>query len=88
MDTHSRSLAKAISWRITGSIDTMILSFLITGSVKFAAAIGLTEVMTKSLLYYLHERAWLKIPFGREARSPAGQPGLSPADAYRPEAGA
>lgn len=67
MDSHSRSLAKAISWRVTGSIDTMLLSFLITGSIKFAAAIGLTEVLTKSLLYYVHERLWLKIPFGRGA---------------------
>jgi uncharacterized membrane protein len=81
MDTHSRSLAKAISWRVTGSIDTMVLSFLITGSIKFAAAIGLTEVLTKSVLYYLHERAWLKIPFGREASTPVTQPGLMRADA-------
>jgi uncharacterized membrane protein len=65
MDTHSRSLAKAISWRLTGTIDTMVISLLITGSVKLAATIGLTEVVTKSLLYYLHERAWLKIPYGR-----------------------
>jgi uncharacterized membrane protein len=93
MDTRSRSLAKAISWRITGSIDTMVLSFLITGSMKFAAAIGLTEVVTKSVLYYLHERAWLKIPFGREARAPTARPDLVRpdlvrADAYRPETGA
>ncbi|MGN6467642.1 MAG: DUF2061 domain-containing protein, partial [Rhizobiaceae bacterium] len=42
MDSHTRSFAKAISWRVTGSIDTMVLSFVITGSMKFAAAIGLT----------------------------------------------
>lgn len=65
MDTHSRSFAKAISWRITGSIDTVLLSLIITGSIKIAATIGLTEIVTKSVLYYLHERAWLKIPFGR-----------------------
>ena len=65
MDTHSRSFAKAISWRLTGTIDTMVISLIVTGSVKLAATIGLTEVVTKSLLYYLHERAWLKIPFGR-----------------------
>ncbi|RRI03144.1 DUF2061 domain-containing protein [Mesorhizobium tamadayense] len=64
MDTHSRSFAKALSWRATGTIDTMIISLVVTGSVKLAAAIGLTEVVTKSLLYYLHERAWLKIPYG------------------------
>ncbi|RUU04088.1 DUF2061 domain-containing protein [Mesorhizobium sp. USDA-HM6] len=65
MDTHSRSFIKALSWRATGTIDTMIISLVVTGSVKLAATIGLTEVLTKSLLYYLHERAWLKIPYGR-----------------------
>ncbi len=68
MDTHSRSFAKALSWRVTGTVDTMIISLVITGSVKLAAAIGMTEVVTKSLLYYFHERVWLKIPFGRKAQ--------------------
>jgi uncharacterized membrane protein len=66
MDTHSRSFVKALSWRATGTIDTMIISLVVTGSIKLAATIGLTEVLTKSLLYYLHERAWLKIPYGRK----------------------
>jgi len=65
MDSHLRSFAKALSWRVTGTVDTMVLSYLITGSVKIAAAIGGTEVITKSLLYYLHERAWARVPFGR-----------------------
>jgi uncharacterized membrane protein len=65
MDTHSRSFVKALSWRATGTVDTMIISLVVTGSIKLAATIGLTEVVTKSLLYYLHERAWLKIPYGR-----------------------
>lgn len=65
MDTRSRSFAKALSWRATGTIDTIIISLVITGSVRLAATIGLTEVVTKSLLYYAHERAWLKIPYGR-----------------------
>ncbi|MFB9979856.1 DUF2061 domain-containing protein [Mesorhizobium kowhaii] len=66
MDTRSRSFAKALSWRVTGTIDTMIISLVVTGSIKLAATIGLTEVVTKSLLYYFHERAWLKIPYGRK----------------------
>ncbi|MDX8456511.1 DUF2061 domain-containing protein [Mesorhizobium sp. VK9D] len=68
MDTHSRSFAKALSWRATGTIDTMIISLVVTGSIKLAAAIGGTEVVTKSLLFYLHERAWLKIPYGRNKK--------------------
>lgn len=66
MDSHRRSFAKALSWRITGTLDTILLSYLITGSAKLAMSIGTTEIATKALLYYLQERAWLKIPFGRE----------------------
>lgn len=59
-----RSLSKAISWRITGSLDTVLLAWLFTRSVDTALAIGLTEVLTKTLLYYWHERAWSKISLG------------------------
>ncbi|TIL71305.1 MAG: DUF2061 domain-containing protein [Mesorhizobium sp.] len=69
MDTHSRSFAKALSWRVTGTVDTIIISLIVTGSIKLAAAIGVTEVITKSLLHYFHERAWLKIPYGRKAKT-------------------
>jgi uncharacterized membrane protein len=59
-----RSLTKAISWRITGSLDTVLLSWLFTQSINTALAIGLTEVITKTFLYYLHERAWSRVRFG------------------------
>lgn len=64
-DRPIRSLAKAVSWRVTGSIDTMLLSWLFTGDLRIAAAIGLTEVVTKMVLYYVHERAWNRISLGR-----------------------
>ena len=64
-DRPIRSLAKAVSWRVTGSIDTILLSWFFTGSLSTAAAIGLTEVVTKMELYYLHERVWNRIPLGR-----------------------
>lgn len=64
-----RSLAKAVSWRITGSIDTTVLSWLFTGDLRVAAAIGLTEVLTKMVLYYGHERVWNRIPLGRTAHA-------------------
>jgi uncharacterized membrane protein len=60
-----RSLVKAVSWRMTGTIDTIIISFLITGRVKWALSIGGVEVFTKIALYYIHERVWNKISFGR-----------------------
>ena len=62
----NRSILKAISWRITGSLDTILVSYLITGTIKIAASIGVVEIITKSILYYLHERVWNKINFGRE----------------------
>ena len=65
-EKRNRSVLKAVSWRVTGSLDTMLVSYFITGSIKTAASIGLVEVVTKTLLYYFHERAWDKIRFGRE----------------------
>lgn len=63
-EAHSRSFAKAVSWRILGSIDTFILSWFFTDDVKAAGAIAVTEVLTKMVLYYLHERAWSSVSWG------------------------
>jgi len=60
-----RSLAKAVSWRATGTLDTVLVSFLVTGRIKLAVSIGAIELFTKVCLYYLHERIWNKISFGR-----------------------
>ena len=60
-DSHKVSILKSISWRIVGTIDTMIISYIITGNVKVALGIGSIEVVSKMLLYYFHERAWNKI---------------------------
>ena len=60
-----RSVVKAISWRTVGTIDTMIVSYFITGNLIMAASIGSIEVITKMALYYFHERAWNKLSFGR-----------------------
>ena len=65
IDKHSRSLAKAFSWRVTGTIDTIVISWLITRKISFALSIGFVELFTKILLYYAHERVWDRISFGR-----------------------
>ena len=64
-DKAYRSVVKTISWRVLGTIDTMVISYLITGSLAMAASIGSIEVVTKMILYYFHERAWNKISFGK-----------------------
>lgn len=60
-----RSITKAITWRATGTLDTILISYIFTGSLKIATTIGSFEVVTKMILYYFHERAWAKVPWGR-----------------------
>ena len=60
MVSYKRHIAKTISWRIIGTLDTMILSAIITGSWTIGLTIGGVEVITKMVLYFLHERAWYK----------------------------
>ena len=60
-----RSFVKALSWRATGTVDTILISFLVTGHAKAAFTIGLVELFTKIFLYYCHERIWNRLSFGR-----------------------
>ena len=60
-----RSIAKALSWRATGSIDTFVITLIITGSGVWASSIAATEIVTKIAFYYLHERAWSFVRWGR-----------------------
>jgi len=64
-DRPIKSLIKAISWRMVGSIDTMVVSYFITHKLVMAISIGGVEVFTKIGLYYLHERAWAQLRWGR-----------------------
>jgi uncharacterized membrane protein len=59
-DSNTKSLLKTISWRIVGTIDTMIIAYALTGEFTVAFSIGSVEVFTKMVLYYFHERAWNK----------------------------
>lgn len=63
-EANGRSLAKAVSWRITGTIDTFIISYIVTGKATIAGSIAAVELMTKIALYYFHERIWAVIPWG------------------------
>ena len=65
-----RSILKAFSWRVTGTIDTMVISYIITGSIKTAASIGFIEIFTKMTFYYIHERIWNKIKLGKSEHKP------------------
>ncbi|MDC3131369.1 DUF2061 domain-containing protein [Pelagibacteraceae bacterium] len=59
-----RSFAKALSWRFFASLDTFLISYIITGKLSWAGSITLLEIITKTVLYYLHERGWNKVNWG------------------------
>jgi len=65
-DKAARSILKAISWRMVGTIDTILISWIITGEITLALSIGLIEVVTKMLLYFFHERVWNLIQWGKQ----------------------
>ena len=65
-EKHYRSIVKALSWRITGTLDTIVVAYLVTGTIKMALSIGCVELFTKISLYYVHERVWNRLSFGRE----------------------
>lgn len=67
-ESKKRHFFKTITWRIIGTIDTMLLAWAISGNPLTGLSIGFAEVLTKMVLYYIHERAWYKIDFGLEKR--------------------
>jgi uncharacterized membrane protein len=60
-DKPIKSIIKSFSWRIVGTLDTMLISYVITGKITIAVSIGSVEVFTKTILYYFHERLWAHI---------------------------
>ena len=60
-----RSVVKTISWRVIGTIDTVVISWIVTGTLALAFSIGLIELVTKMVLYFGHERVWNNINWGK-----------------------
>ena len=69
-ESYHRSAIKAFSWRFWATVTTMFLVYIFTGTIKIALAIGGLEVVIKMLIYFLHERAWDKIRFGKKEITP------------------
>ena len=64
-DKLTRSFIKSLSWRVIGTIDTVLISYFITGKIDFALSIGMIELITKMGLYVLHERLWNRVSWGK-----------------------
>lgn len=65
METHLRSIAKAVSWRIGGTTVTFAVTLLISGQMGLAAKIGLLDTLVKVGAFYIHERLWHRVSFGK-----------------------
>ena len=65
-ETVKRSLAKTISWRITASLTTFIIAWILTGDYIIGSSIALIEAVVKIFLYYFHERSWNLITWGNK----------------------
>lgn len=66
LESRKRHIAKTFTWRLIGTMDTMLLAWIISGDPMIGLKIGFAEVITKMLLYYLHERAWYRVNYGVE----------------------
>jgi uncharacterized membrane protein len=65
IDSNGRSLAKTLTWRITGSASTFTIAYLITGSFGVSSVIAFVQMGVNTVLYWLHERAWARVSWGR-----------------------
>ncbi len=68
-DSRARSVVKALTWRGVATIDTFLISYLVTRNVAWAGTIAGVEVATKVFIYYFHERAWAFASWGRRPAS-------------------
>ena len=66
MDSKFRSLIKTISWRLTGTGATFLISLLISGNLSIASTIATIQLVANTILYYIHERIWNKIEWEKE----------------------
>ncbi len=64
-DNKARSLVKTVTWRITGSGTTFLIAFLIVGDFSISSGIAITQLILNTILYYIHERIWNIIKWGR-----------------------
>ena len=64
-DSHTRTVVKAVSWRVIATLTTMTIVFLFTRKIFLSIGVGLVEIIAKITFYYLHERTWHKISWGK-----------------------
>ena len=66
MESHFRSIAKAMTWRAGGTVVTFAVAWVITGNLSLSASIGVVDTVVKVGAFYFHERIWNKVSFGKQ----------------------
>ena len=72
MESHFRSIAKTMTWRLLATVITFSVAWVVTGQVTFAVEIGVADTLIKLCVYYSHERFWNRLSFGKQ-KSPEYQ---------------
>ena len=70
VESHSRSIVKAISYRILGSATTALIFYTLTGKASLSLSAGVLDKVLKIGVYFVHERVWNHINFGRTSKAP------------------
>ena len=65
MDTVVRSIAKTLSWRLTGTFCTFLISFIILGDITTSSTIAMIQLIFNTIMFYIHERIWNIIKWGK-----------------------
>ena len=65
-ESHSRSIVKSITWRVLATLTTGMLVYLFTGNFSLAIEVGVIEILAKIIIYYVHERIWVKTKWGKK----------------------
>ena len=68
MESHYRSIVKAITWRTGGTVVTFAVVWILTGNISLSAGIGILDTVIKIGAYYVHERLWIRVKFGKLKR--------------------
>tara|TARA_B100001939_G_C16826408_1_gene566681 strand:- start:388 stop:810 length:423 start_codon:yes stop_codon:yes gene_type:complete len=66
---NTRHLIKTFTWRVIGSITTLLIAWILTGNPLTGVKIGIVETLTKMILYYIHEKVWYRLNYGLETRN-------------------
>lgn len=69
MEKPVRSISKAISWRLAATLTTILLVYAFTGNIVLGSSVGAAELIVKTLVYYVHERVWNRLGFGRNLKT-------------------